>query len=355
MLLRAWSMHARSGSSAQLTQWVMNASLNSRPAGVPPPCRIGTMGFLRMLAFFVFMGFLRMLAFFAKALRNGWRQLEPTYPSRGTFVNPRVRFATRGSQLAIASPRLSSLTEPSDDAMAGAPKRARTSEIDTAGFLQGLLHTGGVSKKGLVELLQAIRGVAEMPRGIASKWSVDAEALRRFKEVRLTLPMKWTAKDGSFEWELADPGKLVAHSVAGSSSLAQAFERAAVQQPPSPERPWRCIVGFDEFAPGNKLKVDNRRKAMVLSFTFAELGPHALQSEWGWFTAVVLRSCVIHQIEGGWPACLAAFLRALLLGANGLTTAGIPLSLPNGPVLLFARWLVGYFISVVACVEERKA
>ena len=240
------------------------------------------------------------------------------------------------------------------DAMAGAPKRARVGEIEASGFLRGVLHAGGVSKKGLVELLQAIRSVAEMPRGIASKWSVDAEALRRFMEVRLMIPMKWAAKEGSFEWELADPGKLVAYSLVGSSSLAQAFARAAMEQPPSPERPWRCIVGFDEFAPGNKLKVDNRRKAMVLSFTFAELGPHALQSEWGWFTAVVLRSCVIHEIEGGWPACLAAFLRALLLGANGLTSAGIPLALPNGPVLLFARWFVGCCTYVLASAKEIK-
>lgn len=238
--------------------------------------------------------------------------------------------------------------------MAGAPKRARISDIDASGFLRGLLHAGGVSKKGLVELLQAIREVAEMPRGIASKRSVDDEALRRFNEVRLTIPMKWAAKEGFFEWELADPGKLVAYSIVGSSSLAQAFERAVVEQPPSLQRPWRCIVGFDEFAPGNKLKVDNRRKAMVLSFTFAELGPHALQSEWGWFTAVVLRSCVIHEIEGGWPACLAAFLRVLLLGSNGLTSAGIPLALRNNEVLLFARCLVRYFIYVLASARERE-
>lgn len=234
--------------------------------------------------------------------------------------------------------------------MARAPKSARVSEIDTGGFLGRLLHTGGVSKKGLIELLHAIREVAEVPRGIASKWSVDTEALRRFAEMRLTIPMKWATKEGVFEWELADPGKLVAYSVVGYSSLQQAFERAILEHPPSPEHPWRCIVGFDEFAPGNKLKVDNRRKAMVLSFSFLELGPHALQSEWGWFTAVVLRSCMIHAIEGGWPACLAAFLRELLLGASGLTTGGIPLALDSGPVLLFARWRVACFIFALAHV-----
>ncbi len=107
--------------------------------------------------------------------------------------------------------------------------------------------------------------------------------------------------------------------------------------PPSIEHPWSLIVGFDEFTPGDKLQCDNRRKAMVLSFTFKELGQMSLCTAHVWHTPVVIRTSVITQVEGEWSHMLRVYLQRQLLGPCGLATSGVPVVLAGQPTLIFAR------------------
>jgi hypothetical protein len=144
--------------------------------------------------------------------------------------------------------------------------------------------------------------------------------------------------DGShIEWEFVDPNRMFAEAVDHSPGLAAMVSDAVRLSPPSMARPWSLIVGFDEFVPGNKLQADNRRKAMVLSFTFRELGPAAMSSAIAWHTPVVVRTKVIGQVAGGWSHLLALYLKKQLLGPSGLATAGVPLMLNGQVVLIFAR------------------
>ncbi len=141
-------------------------------------------------------------------------------------------------------------------------------------------------------------------------------------------------------WEFADPNKLLASAVNESPGLRGLFAAAIARKPPSFDRPWSLIIGFDEFVPGNKLSVDNRRKTMVLSFSFLELGSVSLCEALAWQTPVCVRASTIGYVEGGWSHMFSIFLRRQLLGPDGLATAGIPLVLgddPNEPTLLFAR------------------
>ena len=89
--------------------------------------------------------------------------------------------------------------------------------------------------------------------------------------------------------------------------------------------------------PGNKLQCDNRRKCMVLSFSFLELGQAALSRDVCWFTAIVVRASKIQDAPGGWSQFLRLFLEHQLLGANGLSTSGVPLVLGDRAVMLFAK------------------
>ena len=75
-------------------------------------------------------------------------------------------------------------------------------------------------------------------------------------------------EDGkAFVWEFLDPAKLMQHIVSSSESLQRVYLRAAKRRPPSQDRPWRLVVGFDEFVQGNKLNVLNARKSMCLYFS----------------------------------------------------------------------------------------
>ena len=96
------------------------------------------------------------------------------------------------------------------------------------------------------------------------------------------------------------------------------FDEAWGAAPSSQAHPWRLLIGWDEFVPGNKQAIQNSRKTMVLSLAFGELG-HRLQFDTAWLTTMAIRASVVKQVRGGWSAILRSLLRLLLLGVEGMT------------------------------------
>ena len=121
-----------------------------------------------------------------------------------------------------------------------------------------------------------------------------------------------------------------------NESLAKLFLEAASAWPPSPDQPWRLVIGFDEFAPGNKLNVNNRRKAMVLNYSFLELG-HSIRLDACWFTPIVVRSAYIARVRGGWSNMLRQYLHLHLFSPGGLSAGGVLLDINGQPLLLHAK------------------
>jgi hypothetical protein len=74
---------------------------------------------------------------------------------------------------------------------------------------------------------------------------------------------------------------------------------------------------------------------MVMSFTFKELGASAMANGDLWLTPVIVRSCIMHDVVGGWSHMVATFLRRALLGPTGLTNAGWVIDFASGPVAIF--------------------
>jgi hypothetical protein len=263
--------------------------------------------------------------------------------------------------------------------------------------LRRLLHTGRVSETGLAQILKVVREIGDITASSrdslrkankvrSSMWprahalccrcvwgfdvlfnfrrlsKTDAEMCfaprpqsfavdfldkakprgnfdERFEKVRHVEDVPLVS-GGSFSWEFADPGKLLSSALDESPGLRQVFSDAAERCPPTISTPWSLLVGFDEFVPGNKLNFDNRRKMMVLSFSFVELGQAALSQAVVWQTPVCIRTTVIDEVVGGWSHLLAMYLRRHLLGPDGLATSGLPLLLHGDdrpPTLLFAR------------------
>jgi hypothetical protein len=112
--------------------------------------------------------------------------------------------------------------------------------------------------------------------------------------------------------------------------------QAVARHPPNRHRPWKLIIGCDEFIAGNALAPDNRRKTMVLSFSFVELGQVALSCGSAWMIPVVMRTSTINQVDGGMSNVMRVFLRRLLLGPEGLATVGVPLLINGQHTMLFA-------------------
>ena len=90
----------------------------------------------------------------------------------------------------------------------------------------------------------------------------------------------------TFTWDLLEPSFLLNELVLTTPGVKTAFRAAWSKRPSSMENHWRCAFGFDEFSPGNPLSPENRRKIMVMSFTFLEFElatPNAWSTEQLWF------------------------------------------------------------------------
>ena len=213
--------------------------------------------------------------------------------------------------------------------------------VEVAELLRRLARSGGHSATGLGEMLAEVRRNPRLIQDLgtnatSTRLSVGQALLEAFNAIKhvVKLPVH---DGGEFAWEMADLALLMAASVRADAVVAAAYSEAVRKHPPSLAHPWDLIVGYDEFAPGNKLKADNRRKVMVLSCTFRQLGQSALSNGCLWHTPIAVRSCMMHSVEGGWSRMLAIFLRHVLLGPSGFATVGVPLDLPSGRVLIFAR------------------
>ncbi len=84
----------------------------------------------------------------------------------------------------------------------------------------------------------------------------------------IQIDMPLADSDAMFGWIILDPCRLLAESVACSLRLQSVIAKALREHPCSMERQWKIVIAFDEFASGNKMKVGNARKSMVLSYSF---------------------------------------------------------------------------------------
>lgn len=153
-------------------------------------------------------------------------------------------------------------------------KRPRQGPASTD-WLPHLLHLGGVSNAALAEILRKLKVVFSIPMVGGGRSHIYETTQRRFLSLRRTLELPLEG-GGVYHWEFMDPSAMIGQSIAESPRLAEAFRASMLAHPCALSSPWTLCVGFDEFAPGNKLKTDNRRKTMVLSVTFLQLGQAAL-------------------------------------------------------------------------------
>ena len=100
----------------------------------------------------------------------------------------------------------------------------------------------------------------------------------------------------------------------GSSAVAEAYRQVLALRPNTIQSPWKMIWYFDELTPGNVLRQDNKRKAMAVYISFAELGTSLLCRSEFWMTIAVARCSMIREVPGGWSRMLRDLVRAAFIG-----------------------------------------
>lgn len=132
-------------------------------------------------------------------------------------------------------------------------KRRRLDHVE---MLRSLARAGGSSSSGLSSIIAELQANAAIVTELPSHRSQASRALlEQFDAIKHTIDMPLLDGAGVFSWELLDPALLLAESIRRCPGMAEAYQQACTQRPPSPERPWSLVVAFDEFAPGNKLQV----------------------------------------------------------------------------------------------------
>ena len=132
--------------------------------------------------------------------------------------------------------------------------------------------------------------------------------------------------------EYLDPGKLLQHLVSVSPQLQEWYALAANEH----RGDWSLAFLFDEYVPGDKLKMNNLKKVMNTGFNFLELGQQFYMQSL-WVIPLLVRSSKISEIVGGWSNIMREFLKKQFLSASALNTAGIPLKLHGEWFLLRAQ------------------
>jgi hypothetical protein len=221
--------------------------------------------------------------------------------------------------------------------MEAPPKKRSKRDNDQ---LRRVIGQSGVSLTNLKKLLGTLRH--EESSSIDALTSCGYRALLKanaegFLEVRCFEELE-TISGGTFTWELCEPGQLLALMLAASPQLQEIYASVANERAIDMDNPLSLIVAFDEYTPGNKLKLENHKKVMVLSFNFMELGKRSLSRTITWMVPIVVRHSVIVRIKGGWPNMLKRYLHRQLLGSqSGLTTSGTVVMIGGSPLVIFAR------------------
>ena len=182
-----------------------------------------------------------------------------------------------------------------------------------AGQLKGIVGIHGTSLASMRHILNSV--VHEDDERLTPTMLRDI-AHAGFAEVRRDVTFPLADEGGEVVVPVADPSSLVAMSVRASESMQEVFVAAMQHHPGTPEAPWHLLVTWDEFTPGSMHNPDKPKKAMVLNFSFQELGV-ALHSDRCWWTMAVVRSSIIGQVEGGWSRMLRDLLKMTLLGPLG--------------------------------------
>ena len=207
------------------------------------------------------------------------------------------------------------------------------SEHNTDGLskLQDLLHSKSLSRSAFIEVYIGLKRLKDDPvvDTFTCRKHIDQLDDARFLSIRLVETMP--RLDGSiFRWELCQPALLLDMVLRESEELQAAFLSASERHGRSAASPWHLVIGFDEFIPGDKLKVNNHKKAMALSFSFSQLGPEILAHDVAWMTPVVLRHTEIAVMLGGWSHAMKRFLHILLYGTHGFESVGLPIEILGG-------------------------
>ena len=153
------------------------------------------------------------------------------------------------------------------------------------------------TQSDLAKILAAVRQDPRLRDGGIGRSTLNRMHLEGLGNLKQTITME-TTDGNTFDWVFLHPGRLLQRWLRHPKLQKFWAERLRAEGAPSQEKPWNLIFGFDEFTPGDKLRADNRRKTMILNYSFTEMGCLNLPKQSLWITPVAIRADRLGKIKG---------------------------------------------------------
>ena len=216
--------------------------------------------------------------------------------------------------------------------MASSSKKALVNKV------RCVVGTHGIPDSTLAAVLEKLKTHQDILDETWSRRRLSKIALEIMGRIGCVETLPYAEGDGQFQWDFAEPTRLVAVMVEECPVLQSIFEERLAVHPLSPDRQWNVILYGDEITPGNQVKAGNHRNNWLIYFNFREFGAAYLAHEEVWFPLAVLRTNIVKDIRGQVSGAFRVLMRRMFLGPNSFNRGGIVIKRPNGSVtLLFAR------------------
>ena len=208
------------------------------------------------------------------------------------------------------------------------PKRRKVGQTNP---LSQLVHLGGCSLRGLALIANEVaklvlEGKLELQADGtipgATRQSLthgQRDVIRRCLR-HLVCPRKG---GGTVQVPYLAIQRLIPLLLEVSPEYSDIVAEALRSHPCTPSQPWDIIINFDEFAPGNKLKYVNYRKATVLNLNFLQL----TQIDECWLAPLVVPKLILNRVDGGFSTVFTEFLKTVIRGVENLQEAGIAIQI----------------------------
>ena len=196
---------------------------------------------------------------------------------------------------------------------------------------------GGISDAGLARVMARLRDEPALMHDCSSRYVITRAVDELFDSFGETvqLPLR---DGGHFQWDYAQPQKIFNYFVVHSPTFAELVASLHRRNPSLPMRAYNLVLYLDEITPGNVIRPDNKLKAWGIYFSIREFGPGMLCRQEALLPTAVLRSTAAKALTSGVSEAMCVWLRRAFDGADGLSTAGMPLNLPLvGPCLVFVK------------------
>ena len=185
--------------------------------------------------------------------------------------------------------------------------------------------SSGVAISRLTRILDHIRKQPQVLEDVKNRHVVDRSLRDIRKEICPYVPLVAVPGQHVQDMPMLTLQKSMGYYLEHVANFRVLVQTCFAENPCTPARPWRLIVGQDELTPGGVLRLDNKRKTLAFFGSFREFGPTRLKHAAAWMPLFFVRSVVCKKVQGCMSAVNASVFREIFLGGVDPTTEGITL------------------------------